>query len=333
MEITAAGIEVENVMPGLEAEIHVRRREDHGDDDADDEPAEGQFADRHGGGIACSCTRVSPCGGRHFCRSLAVCRCGRPYSADCRNEDGGERGFGGRAGAGALKYVGARNGRSMSRRVLFALHDWGLGHAARSLVLIRPMIERGDRVTVLMAASAGHATAEIRTRRCLRVLSVRRHPQALQPLSGDVLRAHEPVHALGVGTLQAGASPDRTAGPRTRLRPGGLRQPLRRVVARGAELLHLPFAAPDHSGPSAVDGTPGRMGPARAAQGIYQGADTRRRGGRRTRRAIWAIIPSSTGARGGCSLHRPACPGSGARMARKTSIISSPSRASNRNAA
>ncbi len=43
----------------------------------------------------------------------------------------------------------------MSRRVLFALHDWGLGHAARSLVLLRPMIERGDRVTILMAESAG----------------------------------------------------------------------------------------------------------------------------------------------------------------------------------
>jgi len=43
----------------------------------------------------------------------------------------------------------------MSRRILFALHDWGLGHAARSLVLIRPLIERGDRVTILMAPSAG----------------------------------------------------------------------------------------------------------------------------------------------------------------------------------
>lgn len=43
----------------------------------------------------------------------------------------------------------------MGRRVLFALHDWGLGHAARSLVLIRPMIERGDRVTILMAPSSG----------------------------------------------------------------------------------------------------------------------------------------------------------------------------------
>jgi Glycosyltransferase family 28 C-terminal domain len=43
----------------------------------------------------------------------------------------------------------------MPRRVLFAVHDWGLGHASRSLVLIRPLVERGDRVTVLMAPSAG----------------------------------------------------------------------------------------------------------------------------------------------------------------------------------
>ncbi len=43
----------------------------------------------------------------------------------------------------------------MARRVLFALHDWGLGHASRSLVLIRPMIERGDRLTILMAPSSG----------------------------------------------------------------------------------------------------------------------------------------------------------------------------------
>lgn len=43
----------------------------------------------------------------------------------------------------------------MARRVLFALHDWGLGHAARSLVLIRPLLERGDQVTLLMAPSAG----------------------------------------------------------------------------------------------------------------------------------------------------------------------------------
>lgn len=43
----------------------------------------------------------------------------------------------------------------MARRVLFAVHDWGLGHASRCLVLIRPLIERGDRVTILMAPSAG----------------------------------------------------------------------------------------------------------------------------------------------------------------------------------
>lgn len=43
----------------------------------------------------------------------------------------------------------------MTKRVLFAVHDWGLGHASRSLVLIKPMLERGDEVTILMAPSAG----------------------------------------------------------------------------------------------------------------------------------------------------------------------------------
>lgn len=43
----------------------------------------------------------------------------------------------------------------MVRRVLFGIHDWGLGHASRCLVLIRPLIERGDRVTILMAPSPG----------------------------------------------------------------------------------------------------------------------------------------------------------------------------------
>ncbi len=43
----------------------------------------------------------------------------------------------------------------LARRILFAVHDWGLGHAARSLVPIRALIERGDSVTVLMQPSPG----------------------------------------------------------------------------------------------------------------------------------------------------------------------------------
>jgi hypothetical protein len=43
----------------------------------------------------------------------------------------------------------------MTRRILFAVHDWGLGHATRSLVLIRALVARGDHVTVLMAESPG----------------------------------------------------------------------------------------------------------------------------------------------------------------------------------
>ena len=45
----------------------------------------------------------------------------------------------------------------MGRRILFAIHDWGLGHATRSLVLIRALVARGDRVLVLMAPSPGLA--------------------------------------------------------------------------------------------------------------------------------------------------------------------------------
>jgi UDP-N-acetylglucosamine transferase subunit ALG13 len=43
----------------------------------------------------------------------------------------------------------------MARRILFAVHDWGLGHATRCLVLLRALIARGDAVTVLMAPSPG----------------------------------------------------------------------------------------------------------------------------------------------------------------------------------
>lgn len=43
------------------------------------------------------------------------------------------------------------------RKVLFAVHDWGLGHATRSLVLIRALLDRGDSVSILMDESAGLA--------------------------------------------------------------------------------------------------------------------------------------------------------------------------------
>lgn len=44
---------------------------------------------------------------------------------------------------------------SPARKILFAVHDWGLGHATRSLLLINALIERGDAVTVLMAPGPG----------------------------------------------------------------------------------------------------------------------------------------------------------------------------------
>ncbi|MGH8399057.1 MAG: hypothetical protein ACRETA_12565, partial [Gammaproteobacteria bacterium] len=43
----------------------------------------------------------------------------------------------------------------MSRRVLYAVYNWGLGHATRSLMLIRALIERGDAVTILMESGPG----------------------------------------------------------------------------------------------------------------------------------------------------------------------------------
>ncbi len=43
----------------------------------------------------------------------------------------------------------------MTKRVLFAVHDWGLGHATRSLLLIRALLERGDTVSIVMAPGSG----------------------------------------------------------------------------------------------------------------------------------------------------------------------------------
>ena len=43
----------------------------------------------------------------------------------------------------------------MGRRILYGVYHWGLGHATRSLGLIRALVERGDAVTVLMAPGPG----------------------------------------------------------------------------------------------------------------------------------------------------------------------------------
>lgn len=43
----------------------------------------------------------------------------------------------------------------MAKRILFAVHDWGLGHASRSLLLIRALVDRGDAVTIVMAEGGG----------------------------------------------------------------------------------------------------------------------------------------------------------------------------------
>jgi len=43
----------------------------------------------------------------------------------------------------------------MGRRILYGVYHWGLGHATRSLGLIRALLERGDDVTILMQDGAG----------------------------------------------------------------------------------------------------------------------------------------------------------------------------------
>lgn len=56
---------------------------------------------------------------------------------------------------------------AVPRKVLFAVHDWGLGHATRVLLLIRALLRRGHRVGVV---SAGRALTLLRSElgeRCL----------------------------------------------------------------------------------------------------------------------------------------------------------------------
>ncbi|MGH8145480.1 MAG: glycosyltransferase [Rhodanobacteraceae bacterium] len=43
----------------------------------------------------------------------------------------------------------------MGRRILYGVYHWGLGHATRSLGLIRALIERGDHVIVMMQPGPG----------------------------------------------------------------------------------------------------------------------------------------------------------------------------------
>lgn len=43
----------------------------------------------------------------------------------------------------------------MGRKVLYGVYHWGLGHATRSLGLIRALLEQGDEVTVVIAPGSG----------------------------------------------------------------------------------------------------------------------------------------------------------------------------------
>jgi UDP-N-acetylglucosamine transferase subunit ALG13 len=44
---------------------------------------------------------------------------------------------------------------SMARRILYGVYHWGLGHATRSLGLIRALVARGDAVTIVIAPGPG----------------------------------------------------------------------------------------------------------------------------------------------------------------------------------
>lgn len=43
----------------------------------------------------------------------------------------------------------------MGRKVLYGVYHWGLGHATRSLGLIRALVDRGDQVTIVIAPGPG----------------------------------------------------------------------------------------------------------------------------------------------------------------------------------
>src|SRR5699024_354512 len=51
--------------------------------------------------------------------------------------------------------IPSNKGIRMARRILFAVHDWGLGHASRSLLLIRALVDRGDHVSIVAAPGSG----------------------------------------------------------------------------------------------------------------------------------------------------------------------------------
>src|SRR6185312_17453141 len=100
---------------------------------------------------------------------------------------------------------------------------------------------------------------------------------AIQPLPGRVLSAHDRVDAVGTGGLPPRTPHDRGAGGATASRLRDFRQPLRGMVAHGAELLHPPFDPPSGSVPERVHPTGRGMGPAPPAAWLHPDIDTGRR--------------------------------------------------------
>src|SRR5579862_3720680 len=96
----------------------------------------------------------------------------------------------------------------------------------------------------------------------MRVLRIRGHSEAVQPLSGGFLYADEPRGAADLAAFRARAALDREARAHGAYRRRRFRQPARRLVESGAELLHFSFVAPDHS---RAAGTARADGRARAA--------------------------------------------------------------------
>src|SRR6185312_14261710 len=124
-------------------------------------------------------------------------------------------------------------------------------------------------------ARSGHGPAAFGTARRLRVHRRARHPETVQSPSRDLLSAHEPGHAARVRAVQARAEADGKSRRATRFRTPRFRQPVRRVVARGAELLHPTFAAATGAVPSALAGTRGRARPVAPAARLHANPGTR----------------------------------------------------------
>src|SRR5689334_241633 len=135
----------------------------------------------------------------------------------------------------------------MARRILFAVHDWGLGHATRSLVLIRALLERGDAVTILMAESPGLALLRTELGDACEFHEYEDLPKPFSRYPAIFyLRMSLAVPRVWLRFELEQRLTERLVRAR-RIDAVVSDSSARRLVAGGAELLPLSFAAPDHS--------------------------------------------------------------------------------------